>query len=738
MEKCFAIFPHNGKNVSTLWKTFCALACAAAAASAAAASEIRWIGDLRTEPAPGALEPGAALVVSTRITPRGAAVAAEVGLSTNDGASWKTVAMAPANSTEDGAVWSASVGNFPEGAALRFYVRAVDAEGRSCWDSNTGADYRMRVNSPIRAVSLRKSRYNPGETASITVDLRNTGGDVAGQLRVRILDLARTVQSFEKTVSLKRAAQTQLVFPWKTPARDFRGYGVDVDWIVDGHVLDSRSTAIDVSSDWIHFPRFGFFSEYPAGKNSEAMADALTTFHINAVQFYDWKWTHDRLVPYGENGQPLNVFTQVGGRVQSFQTVKDKVAALHSRNIAALSYNLMYGDSGNDEAPEQMEWAAFKVPFSTRREDIRQHDAGPYKIWVMDASNPEWQQHIFREFLDAVGKVGFDGIHLDNLGGEWTYQFNSDTGIPEREVFPQFIRDARNTLRSTYPNARLTHNDVMGNYLPEIARSEADIYYSEVWTRPTYQDLRENILEARATGNGKPVVLAAYINRKSWEEMKDPSQPPLPTFINDASAKLLDACLFAHGAFHIEMGDDGQMLVNEYFPTRTPRMHDGLKQSMRAYYDFAVRYENCLFFDPDHAICDITDGMNITSPTHAISQSAQSGTIWTVAKTRGDGMTALNLINLNGVDEEWRNTCFNPEPQTRIELVIRTGQRIQHVFLASPDEGLGHARELPFTSSEKGTDSSLSLLVPRLTFWNLLLLVPAHSPSERKTSYYNN
>ncbi len=22
MEKCFAIFPHNGKNVSTLWKTF--------------------------------------------------------------------------------------------------------------------------------------------------------------------------------------------------------------------------------------------------------------------------------------------------------------------------------------------------------------------------------------------------------------------------------------------------------------------------------------------------------------------------------------------------------------------------------------------------------------------------------------------------------------------------------------------------------------------------------------------
>ena len=715
MENFFRIFPHNGKNVSTLWKTVCALACAA---SAAFASDIRWVGDMQTDPPPGALEPGAELVISTHIKPQGAAVAAEVGLSTNDGASWITVPMVNADSSEDGEVWSASVGGFPEGAALRFYVRAVDAEGRSSWDSNTGADYRMRLNSPIREVSLRKSRYCPGQMASIAVLLQSSGPAVEGELRVRILDLDRTVQSVVKPVSLKSSERKWIVFPWRTSTNDFRGYGADVDWIVDGRVRDSRSTAIDVSSDWIHFPRFGFFSEYPAGENAQAMADALTTFHINAVQFYDWKWTHDRLVPYGESGQPLNVFTQVGGRVQSFQTVKDKVAALHSRNIAALSYNLMYGDSGNDEAPEQMEWAAFKVPFSTRREDIRQHDAGPYKIWVMDASNPEWQQHIFREFLDAVDKAGFDGIHLDNLGGEWTYKFNSDTGIPEREVFPQFIRDARRTLRSAYPNARLTHNDVMGNYLPEIARSEADLYYSEVWTRPTYQDLRENILEAQAAGNGKPVVLAAYINRKSWEEMKDPSQPPLPTFINDASAKLLDACLFAHGAFHIELGDDGQMLVNEYFPARTPRMHDGLKQSMRAYYDFAVRYENLL------ALHDGTDNIPITCSTHALSRQGVSGAIWAVTKIRDDGAIALNLINLNGVDDQWRNVSGNPIPQTNIVLQVRTDRNIQRVWIASPDDGLGRPQELPFQSGQDSHGDFIAFTVPKLTFWDLVWIEP--------------
>ena len=39
-------------------------------------------------------------------------------------------------------------------------------------------------------------------------------------------------------------------------------------------------------------------------------------------------------------------------------------------------------------------------------------------------------------------------------------------------------------------------------------------------------------------------------------------RPPLPTFVNDASARLLDAVLFAHGAGHIELGDDAQLLVD--------------------------------------------------------------------------------------------------------------------------------------------------------------------------------
>ncbi|NCA83754.1 MAG: hypothetical protein EOM72_13630, partial [Opitutae bacterium] len=549
------------------------------------------------------------------------------------------------------------------------------------------------------------------------VDLDNPGRATNGVLTIRVMRLAEEVAMMRRDVSLPQNRAQTLVFPWQTPTTDFRGYGVDVDLVVDGKLRDSRSSAIDVSSDWTRFPRMGFFSEYPAGDDAHSKAAELAKFHLNAIQFYDWKWTHDRLVPYGANGKPLNVFTQVGGRVQSFQTVKDKVAAVQRRGMAALSYNLMYGDSGND-APEQIEWAAFKTPNSTNLGDIRKHDAGSYKIWVMDASNPDWKAHIFGQFADALDLAGFDGIHLDNLGGEGCYKYNSDVGIPEREEFPRFIDEARAFLRQTHPRAVVTHNDVMGNYLPEIARSDADVYYSEVWSRHSYQDLRENILAAQTAGHGKPVVLAAYINRKPWDEIGDPSQPPLPSFINDASAKLLDACIFAHGAFHIELGDDGQMLVNEYFPARSPRMHAGLKRAMRDTYDFAVRYEN-LF-----SLRDGTDDLQITSPTHALSKRGDAGAIWTVAKIRDDGALALNLINLNGVDDQWRNPSGHPAPQSNVVLNIRADRKVQRGFISTPDDGLGRPQVLPFKSGQDADGAFVAFIIPKLTFWNLVVLLP--------------
>ena len=689
-----------------------------------AAAAVRWIGGLRTRPESGALDAGEDLWIFSRMLPRRVAAAAEVGYSLDDGATWKTAPMSPGGTEEGADVWFANLGGFPEGATVRFYVQARNQAGRRFWDSNNGADYRLRVNSPIRDVFPDKGRYAPGETAAIRVDLQNTGAAFTGTVQLAVSHLGTALGVVRRPVSLPQGGRQNLAIPWPTPAADFRGYGVDVNLVVDGQVRDSRSSAIDVSSDWRPFPRMGFFSEYPADDQAETLAANLAKFHLNAIQFYDWKWTHDRLVPRAENGQPLNIFTQVGGRVQAFAAVRAKVAAVRKRNMAALSYNLMYGDSGGD-APEHVEWAAFKKPNSTNFADIRQHDAGSYKIWVMDVSNPDWKAHIFGQFAEALDAAGFDGIHLDNLGGEWCYKYNSDTGIPEREEFPRFINEARGFLRQTHPRAIVTHNDVMGNYLPEIARSDADVYYTEVWSRDTYRDIRENIREVRAANPAKPVVLAAYINRRTWDDMADPAAPPLPSFINDASARLMAACVFANGGFRIELGDEGHMLVNEYFPARTPRMHAGLERAMRAYYDFIVRYENLLFPAPGAPLRDATADLRLSCGTAALSKDASRETIWTLAGVRADGIRVIQLINLYGVDTLWRNVSANPVPQTDLALKMYGEAKPGRVWLATPDVGTGRPQALPFTAGTDADGTFFAVTIPRLDFWNLLWIEPA-------------
>ena len=57
-------------------------------------------------------------------------------------------------------------------------------------------------------------------------------------------------------------------------------------------------------------------------------------------------------------------------------------------------------------------------------------------------------------------------------------------------------------------------------------------------------------------------------------------------------------------------------------------------------------------------------------------------------------------------------------------MKIRTDQPIQRAFVATPDDGLGRLRQLPFQSGQDADGAFVALAVPRLEFWNLLLLVP--------------
>lgn len=682
---------------------------------------VAWVGNTYNYPNEGVINPGTDLWINTVTGPAGAATSVRVLYSVDDGLSWSNVALSANGSSGGHDVWHVNLGGFSEGTIVRYAVNALGEVGGMQWDSNGGEDYYVRVNSLIRDVYTDKSRYNPGDTALITVELFYANGTntLNAGIVVTISQLFTNVASFSTNIFLANSTGTNLTFAWTVPQNDFRGYGIDVDLMENGIARDRRSSAIDVSTDWTKFPRYGFFSDYYSGEqahDSSNKVKALSKYHINAAQFYDWMWEHDRLIKYDCDGEMADLFEQIDGRTQSFKTVSNKVMAAWGRNIFPMAYSLVYGDSGAGESPAHPEWAAYTQPWANAPNLVRQHNlAGfnpPRAIWVMDVSNPEWKGFLFNQFKDAMTKLNFGGMHLDNLGGSWNYRYNSDSAILEWIDFPNFINDSRNSIREVRSDARVIHNDVAGNYLPEIARSQEDVYYMEVWGNEHYKDIQNVIRNAKSSSGGsKQVVLAAYMNLFNYSNN-----------VSEASVRLMDAATFANGAFRIELGEGIEYLTNHYFPMHWPAARESLKRALRYYYSFIVRYENLLFFNTLGNVVDATDQALTYSATDALSKDGQSGTIWTVIKQWKDEFDTISLINLHGVDTDWRNRAARPPARNNVNFKYYVDKQIQHVYVATPDDGLGRPMELDFTEGTDGLGNFIDVIIPRLDYWSMLIL----------------
>jgi hypothetical protein len=81
---------------------------------------------------------------------------------------------------------------------------------------------------------------------------------------------------------------------WQPPTDDFKGYLVEL-YINDSNQKSILGTiAVDVSSDWTRFPRYGFVADFEEYGNAEQKTANiykemayLNRCHINGVQFQD-------------------------------------------------------------------------------------------------------------------------------------------------------------------------------------------------------------------------------------------------------------------------------------------------------------------------------------------------------------------------------------------------------------------------------------------------------------------
>ena len=91
--------------------------------------------------------------------------------------------------------------------------------------------------------------------------------------------------------------------------------------------------AVDVSSNWKRFPRYGFVADFDnysstVDKNANIKSEMayLNRLHINGVQFQDWQWMHHRPVKLNGDGLLTQWYTDISNRWVGVEYVKNYIA----------------------------------------------------------------------------------------------------------------------------------------------------------------------------------------------------------------------------------------------------------------------------------------------------------------------------------------------------------------------------------------------------------------------------
>jgi dextranase len=514
-----------------------------------------------------------------------------------------------------------------------------------------------------------------------------------GTVHLCLTFLADKIGEFEEKLQLAPNTEEKIHIPLPLPPEDGRGYGVEAV-VTDsgGQVVARGFTALNVLSRWTMAPRYGFLCDFPPDRNDvEETMEWLTRYHINGLQFYDWMYRHEDLLteqePYRD---PLR-------RLLSRRTVRALIDAAHHRNIAAMAYAAVYGAS---------------VTFWQAHPDWALHDAegnpipfGQDFLYIMDPSpDSPWTQHLLAQFAEAVREMSFDGIHLDQYGDPKEGFDARGRPVDITQAFCAFINWTRETLTALRPDAAVVFNAVNNWPIESVAQAQQDFLYIEVWPPHTrYCDLWSLILNARRQGGGKPVVLAAYI---------PPTQP--------YNVRLTDAVIFASGGYHIELGERGGMLADPYFP-KYQRVNSELAMVLRRYYDFTVQYENVLALDTEDTTQEwaghiFIEGVEVTN-------DGSIGRVWVMTR-EGNGVEVIHLINLVGIPTaEWTEPLpAGPSILKDLQVRYYTEQKIQRIWLASPDFASPQAIPVEFDLEKFNGKNYVKFLVPRLEYWDLVVL----------------
>lgn len=468
------------------------------------------------------------------------------------------------------------------------------------------------------------------------------------------------------------------------------GYGVELRR--DGAV--AARTAFEVASDARHRLRYGFVAAYPPDADAAPIADTVRRLHLTGVQFYDWAYRHAALLGGGQD------YLDALGQPVSLDTVRHYVQAVHDVGADALGYAAVYA-----VGPE--EWHAWE------HDALLDASGAPYALgdflFIVDPAAPDWLAHLRTELAASASQLGFAGFHLDQYGYPKRAERADGVVVDVAESFATLIAGVREEL----PNSRLVFNQVNDFPTWRTAMSPQDAVYIEPWEpQSTLGALGATATRARAVGEGRPVVFAAY------QHVYDSA----PVDAADRATRLTMATLFSHGATQLLAGERDRILVDPYY-VRNHVAAPSTASMLRRWYDFLVEHDELLL---DPALPEVTAAYagdyngdcDVRYAAATVSEEAVAGKVWRRITAAGDRLV-VHLVNLVGQPDTLWDAARAPfgDPGSGELRVRPLLGRVPRIRVADPDAD-GRLIDVPLRAEGDVVVAEL----PSLAAWQLVLV----------------
>lgn len=567
----------------------------------------------------------------------------------------------------------------------------------------------MKLKKKIIDLFPLKAQFKKKEIIEIVIEFLNDESrnlDLTAVLKVLYLD--EVTDTINLKINLKPLELKKINVNINPKNDDFCGYGVDVYLYEQDKVIQILSTSFDVVSSWKKSTRYGFLSDfYDKDKDDLEDLQEMRKLHINLVQFYDWMYKHDELLPVSTE------FTDPMGRVLNFEVIKEKIRFCHRYGMKAIAYGAIYAAS-ESFYNNHKNW----VLYDSNNKVIRFIDS----FFIMNISKDcPWHWHIINQYKKALIEADFDGIHMDTYGfpkAAISKLNNIDKVENLDEQFPIIINNARKILAKYKEDLCIIFNNV-GNWpIESTANTDVDAIYIEVW-KPyeRYYHLKELIMWGKYLSKGKPVILAAYLKQYIDYEDKDIDKA-------NNSLLLITAIIASNGGYHMLLGEKNGVLTEGYYVDYYT-VDDKFFRIIRNYYDFIIRYSNIFFNDnlKDVSMTHIDgDNLEYTFENVDYSTYGEPGKVWITAR-ENKKCKELIFINLtNNYEDFWNRGKNKPELIKNIIVNIQIERKVRKIFYASPDFEMGRPEKIDYSISSGTRGKILNIQIPKLYIWSILII----------------